>query len=306
MQKRILFIGGSGRSGSTILDRCLGAESGCVSVGEIAYIWETSFIANRYCGKYRFHEHPFWNAVFEEAKLTDMTLEQANELYQTRVNFLRLRQFFLHGFRIWPSAIQPKILHYIDVMNRLYAAIFSVSGANVIVDSSKIATHGAFLSLLSDFHTSFVHLTRDSRAVAFSWSRIKNREPGNSNESMPLIPTVRSARYWMVHNGMMHLLTRQAPQDSQLVRYEDFARTPKDTASLIFSKGGVSASLSHINGDEAHLPESHNINGNPSKFQHGVVKLKSDDVWRDAMPVRARMTATLLTFPLLLTYGYKL
>jgi hypothetical protein len=61
---KVLYIAGSGRSGSTILDNTLGQIDGFFSVGELRYIWERGLIEDRLCGcGERVHQCPFWAAA---------------------------------------------------------------------------------------------------------------------------------------------------------------------------------------------------------------------------------------------------
>src|SRR5688500_16707278 len=64
----VAYIGGSGRSGSTLLVRLLGSLDGVISVGELAYVWNYGLINNNLCGCGQpFRECDFWRAVFDEA-----------------------------------------------------------------------------------------------------------------------------------------------------------------------------------------------------------------------------------------------
>ena len=68
MRARVLFIGGWGRSGSTLLDRVLGHVPGVVSLGEVREIWVRGVIEDRPCGCDRpFSECPFWTEVGDRA-----------------------------------------------------------------------------------------------------------------------------------------------------------------------------------------------------------------------------------------------
>src|SRR3712207_200886 len=71
------------------------------------------------------------------------------------------------------------------VLERLYRAIQKVSGAAVIVDSSKRSTYAVLLSLLPFADLRVVHLVRDSRAVAYSWGRIKESPAVVGGRLMP-------------------------------------------------------------------------------------------------------------------------
>src|SRR5258706_786037 len=65
---RVLFIGGMGRSGSTLLDRMLGSAPGVVSVGELRKFWRRGVVTNELCGCGQpIRECPFWRDVAREA-----------------------------------------------------------------------------------------------------------------------------------------------------------------------------------------------------------------------------------------------
>src|SRR5207302_427627 len=60
----VLFIGGAGRSGSTLLDRLLGRRPGFVSAGEVVHLWRRGLSEDQLCGcGERFSDCPFWQKV---------------------------------------------------------------------------------------------------------------------------------------------------------------------------------------------------------------------------------------------------
>ena len=64
----VAFVGGHGRSGSTLLSRVLGAVPGFVTVGELCYLWDQGVLMDRMCGCGKsFSECEFWTAVGKEA-----------------------------------------------------------------------------------------------------------------------------------------------------------------------------------------------------------------------------------------------
>ncbi|MGH2812195.1 MAG: hypothetical protein ACRDI1_05730, partial [Actinomycetota bacterium] len=65
---RVLYIGGAGRSGSTLLDLMLGQLPGFFAAGELKYVWDRGLLRNELCGcGSSFRECPFWTAVGTEA-----------------------------------------------------------------------------------------------------------------------------------------------------------------------------------------------------------------------------------------------
>ena len=63
-QLRVVFIGGQGRSGSTLLERALGQLPDVVSVGETVHLWDRGLRDNELCGCGQpFSACPFWSEV---------------------------------------------------------------------------------------------------------------------------------------------------------------------------------------------------------------------------------------------------
>ena len=46
----ILYIGGFGRSGSTLVERCLGQLDGFCAAGELRHLWDRGVVHNQLCG----------------------------------------------------------------------------------------------------------------------------------------------------------------------------------------------------------------------------------------------------------------
>ena len=57
-------------------------------------------------------------------------------------------------------------------MGRLYRAIGEVTGARLIIDSSKVPSGAALLSH-AGVEAHLLHVVRDPRVVAYSWQRPK-------------------------------------------------------------------------------------------------------------------------------------
>ncbi len=65
---RVLFLGGLGRSGTTLLERILGELPGVTPLGEVVHLWQRGIRADEKCGcGVRFAACPFWQRVGEHA-----------------------------------------------------------------------------------------------------------------------------------------------------------------------------------------------------------------------------------------------
>ena len=67
-EPRVLFVGGLGRSGSTLLELLLAQSADVCAVGEVVHLWERALGADERCGcGERFTACPFWPRVGEHA-----------------------------------------------------------------------------------------------------------------------------------------------------------------------------------------------------------------------------------------------
>ncbi|GHE40968.1 sulfotransferase [Streptosporangium violaceochromogenes] len=65
---RVVFLGGLGRSGTTLLERLLGEVPGVAPLGEVVHLWARGVLADEPCGcREPFGRCPFWREVGERA-----------------------------------------------------------------------------------------------------------------------------------------------------------------------------------------------------------------------------------------------
>lgn len=302
----VLFIGGAGRSGSTLLDRVIGMQNGFCSVGEGHFVWKRSFEQNQLCGCGEpFHDCAFWEEVSQRAyrrATTDFDIASASRL-KAVIDGKRALGWLLLGRG--PRRFTTSFCAYADLLERLYAAVRDVSGQRVVVDSSKDARHGIVLSRMPGVELHVVHLIRDPRAVAFSWKRQRRRpEIHWKAEDMPVEGVVTSCSRWITQNALVELLSSSA-QSYHRVRYEDFLATPTETLAQILSPlDWVDADGLSLDPGALELRPSHTLSGNPMRFKKGRIQLRLDDEWKTGMAPLGRWTATAITAPLLARYGY--
>ena len=222
---KVVFVSSWSRSGSTLLDLLLGSLAGFWSAGEIRYLWDRGVVEDQLCGCGRtFGACPIWSAVREEA----FGGRRHFDVEET----LRGRE--QHRRRAPWRLLSPgggRAPHgdgrYASILARIYPALREVTGARVVVDSSKYASHGLALAAIPEVELHVVHLVRDPRAVAWSWQRIKPMpEVHWTRASMPVKSPSRSALFWMLENLAIARLARRA-RSYTLLRYEDLVADPR-------------------------------------------------------------------------------
>ena len=78
--------------------------------------------------------------------------------------------------------LQPALDEYVGYYQRTYAAISEVSGSPVVIDSSKHASLAFCLRSSPSVDLRVVHMVRDSRAVAYSWSKVVDRPEASGSQ----------------------------------------------------------------------------------------------------------------------------
>jgi hypothetical protein len=287
----------------------LGRLDGVSPVGELVHIWQRGLAENNLCGcGERFRACPFWRRVGEVAYGGWDRLD-VHEVLALKRTVDRNRYVPLMIARGLSRAYGARLGRYLGLLERLYRALQLVSGAEVVVDATKHASHAFLLRRVAGIDLRVVHLVRDSRGVAFSWTKLMRRleVPGGEALMATDHPLRMSARY-LAYNLLFHLL-RLLGVPSLLERYESLVRHPADELRRVAELAGRpagDAELGFIGDGFVDLGSSHALAGNPMRFSRGRVPLRLDEEWRRKMPLTQRLLTAGSTWPLLLRYGYLL
>jgi hypothetical protein len=303
---RIAFIGGYARTGSTLLDRLLGQVEGFVSLGELRRVWDRCFLGNQLCGcGTPFHACAFWQRVVDRAFGGFGGVDALAVLRnKTSVdNFWNIPRILSGG---WTAPYRRRMHSYQEVLRALYVAIQEESDARILIDSTKDPQHAYILRTIPGFDVRMIHLVRDSRAVAYSWRRIRQRpEIYWRQQNMARFAVTRTALAWDLTNAAAEAI-RSLGCAYTRVRYEDLVADPPCELRRIAGDLDLGpADLSFLSGRRAELRASHTVAGNPMRFEVGPVDLLPDEEWSVRMPRRDRMVVTALSWPLLVHYGYR-
>jgi hypothetical protein len=304
---KVLYIGGYGRSGSTLLVRLLGQLRGFQAVGELWNVWQRSFTDNELCGCGKpFKECEFWGAVVEEA-FGGFSAVPLDDI-RTMRGALRSQAYLLPLLypQVRTAEQQRLIQDYATILGKLYRGIHAASGGKVIVDSSKGPRYAMLLREVPDMDLRVVHLVRDSRAVVYSWQKkMIKPEVYWKATYMDRPNPVGAALNWNVTNLLTHSLHNNGA-DYVFARYEDLIASPRTDLARMARFAGEELDESALFGqaDAANLAVDHTAVGNPNRFRQGQIELRHDDEWRHKMPRSQKVLVTMLTLPLLRKYGY--
>ncbi len=312
----VLYIGGWGRSGSTLADLLVGQLDGFVSVGEVRELFLRGVLEDRRCGCGEpFSVCPFWSEVGAVA-FGGWNRDFAQQLW---LDLRRIDRGWTTPLLLSPWA-PPKFRAATErvtpALRALYGAIRKVARADVIVDSSKLPNY-ALLLRQSGIDVRVAHLVRDPRGVMYSWQKQQAR--GDIAGEVPATNAVPAAdemlRYsvpsgslrYVLYNGLTQAL-RGCALPYRRDRYEDLVARPVETLSGLAAFAGRAATPEELGWVELQPIEVnvvHTVDGNPMRLGHRSITLRLDDDWRTQLPVRDRRVVSALTAPLRLVYGYR-
>lgn len=304
-QVKVLAIIGRGRSGSTILDNILGEIDGFFSAGELHNLWKRGLVRNHACGcGQSLPTCKVWTEVLE------LTRQRLGGTLPPPESVVRWQDSLVRPSRTRKliketrEGVGPPLAEYVALLDGLYGAIAEITGARVIIDSSKRPAHAALLHLPPHISPYFVQLVRDPRAVSYSRRRVKSDV---DERVMRRDGPFRSALRWRERNREAEMVRRRHPSDSSsLLRYEDFVADPRATIAEIVKLVGESRAEIPVSSDkEVTLGENHTAAGNPSRFLRGTIRVRVDDEWVREQKAADRLVATGLSLPLLGRYGYQ-
>ena len=305
---RVLYVGGVGRSGTTVLDRMLGQVPGVCSLGEVVHLWLRGLFENDLCGCGRpFRTCEFWSEVGKEAYGGWDQLDPRGMVdLKYAVDRHRFIPFMLAP-AAWPS-FRRDLGRYSQYLSQLYRAIQKVSGASLIVDSSKHAPFAFILRQVEGVDLRIVHLIRHSNGVAYSWTKRVRRPEVTAREAyMATYGPARMAGRWVAFNLLFEGLRRLGIPTLGL-RYEDLVQEPRQALVRILRFAGHpfdQDDLGFVGDDWIELGEGHNPSGNPMRFEQGRIPFRLDEEWRRKMPADEQAAVARITAPLLRRYGYR-
>ena len=306
---KVLYIVGVGRSGSTLLERMLGAVPGSVNAGELNAIFSRVATQDQRCGCGEpFSACAFWTAVGERGVRRLGRGDRADGApAAARWSGSGTCPGWSPG--VAGAAYRRELDEYLDVHHRLYRAISAVSGAEVVVDASKSTAQLFALRRIEGLDLRVLNLVRDSRGVANSWNKSGIRKPqsadGDADGDLRPAPAGRAL-------GRAPAGVRRARARPRRTRPGCATRTSSPDPGPRSSGPCASVGLPPADGALAHVGER-SVNLEPQPRGRG----QPDPVHRrshraaarrrlalDACPRGARRVVTAVTLPQLVGYGY--
>ncbi len=285
LRRATIFVLSDVRSGSTLLDQCLGAHPEVVSLGEVhwlaAYVRQDRSLYDPVhplvctCGN-PVGECPFWMAV-------EKSLGRALDSLQLRPRFTQQKRGTGFRGRWWRLVRRfvegrPGIYKHRLVQERcagtrlardsiaLYDAVAAASGKPYCVDSSKSPFRFRVVNDLDPERSLAIVLARDYRAVVHS-----KMKRGLSLDA--------AANGWRQRMTQIATLTSDLPAARiHRLKYEQLCEDPRLELGRICDFLGLEFSERML---QRPTDDIHHIGGSPSKFDSSRVSIALDRSYED-------------------------
>lgn len=300
---KIIYIVGSGRSGSTILDLGLGSNKNITGLGEVHRL--SLDPDKRTCGCGRLiNKCNFWSKVIYD--YSDGAIKNWHELYPvTSIS----KRYKLLGY-VFPRYIDLLAVHlrskaainfllpgftnkfsYINNSFNLFESVTKITGTEYIVDSSKNVLRAKLMYICKPDNVYIIHLVRDGRSIVESAKRRLN------------IDVKESTKMWRAVNKKSELALNNVPAKRKLtIRYEDYCRFPNIILSEINNFINNNDPLFDL--DTLISEEHHQIPGNPL-LKKAIKGISLQESWKKNLSEQDLSIFGKLAGDLNKKYGYE-
>ncbi|MGH2925477.1 MAG: sulfotransferase family protein [Solirubrobacterales bacterium] len=308
---KVVFITGMGRSGSTLLELLLGRMDGWVAGGELRRYWHGEAFPDWVCGCGRpLSECVFWARVRSELREGGIPPSDSSRFLDVQRTHLRLRPAplarLLVGARRAARRRSP-LADYQLAMAQLYRAVGRAADARVVVDSSKQPPEGYLASWNPAVDLYAVHLVRDPRAVANSFSKHTENPQPDSVYRFRSHPSATAIR-WDIRQALSEaLLARRLGDRYMRLRYEDLVSDPAGAVrSIARFAHEPDPEAKFLADGRAEYEPNHTFSGSPFRLRREPIDIRLDESWRARMTPRQKALAAAPALPLMARYGYPL
>jgi hypothetical protein len=274
----VAYIGGSGRSGSTILDMMLGANSHAVSTGQLDDL-RSWMATGSYCTcGLVLSECPFWSRI----------LGSDEDLIPPPINVAGRVGKVAHTLRVLAARTHRTKAGEVEDAWMLLDALAAHSRKHVIVDSSKAALRLVRLARnAKGSRLRVIHLVRDARGFVTSQSfpTLAQSAQGTFGYTSAQ-PKWAAVLDWLAQNLLMLMVGVVAFRGRYaVITYEQMTRRPEQTLERLATHLGMTYERSML--PPLDRTDFHLIGGNSSRL--GFTELRYDDKWQSKLTAREKL-----------------
>ena len=302
-RRRVVYLAGSGHTGSTLLALLMNTHPAVASVGEVAVKPRIRHRNDAHrqkcsCGAL-VGDCGFWRRIFQQ--VNEQGLEFGPDTWTNDYRFTHplLHRVFtresshalVRAFRGWSERRLPAYRRRIGFIDRVNAAfvdaVLEATEADVFFDTSKGAVRLARLLASPEFDVRVVTLVRDVRAFAAS-----ARRRG--------VSLAEAAGTWKKDQlTIRREVAALSPDRRTLLRYEDLCADPAATLRRLCDFCGVA----HAEFPRRLFSHEHHVLGNNMRMA-GPIEVRLDQRWRAELTESDQAKAVRIAGSLHREFGY--
>lgn len=265
--RNLLYIVGSGRSGSTVIERVLNSAPQVISVGEVHALWRlpmSDLLCS--CGA-RVPACSFWQEALEVAGIGEQALERLAQLERqvVRNRYLMQLRFDLKRIRA-----DDRLSEFAALQAALMQGIGTAGAGQIVLDSSKAGPRAWVLAAHLD--PVFLHIYRGAEDVIASWRRPKYEPSTGAPMKKPGL--VEAATDWVKAEQAARSLA--GVTSLSRINYRAFASAPRETlrAALDRSLPGLVEAVDWVSPRSIRpATQYHSVLGNPDRFDRANIEI---------------------------------
>lgn len=218
---RILYIMGFGRGGSTILEVLLANNPGIFGSGELTHVFTDAVLRNVACScGTASADCAIWSKVSKRLHWTKETAAANARILRQVEHHAR---FHLVAAGLMDRAIQDS---YARINRDLFEAISEVTGADIVIDSSKYAGRALALHRAFPGRVQVISLTRSPGGLMRSFEKPQRDEQLQKS-------ALGACLYYTYVLSCLRIAAKQLGRDALRVCYEDLASNPESAICRI-------------------------------------------------------------------------
>lgn len=303
----VVYLAGTGRSGSTLVERILELHDKVASAGEFGLAWlyvmDLGIPLDDLpcpCGA-KLATCVYWMEVFERAGFDEAEVE---DLLMLQKHLCRPRNFLLYFLPVLNRKVRERVRRAARYYERFYRAVAAASDASIVVDASNLPSSALIIREIPNIRLHVKHLVRRPESYLCSWSTVKYHA-GFDNAPTDTKGPLNAALEWLFLNLMVEALRLVVPV--KRYRYERLTQSPRRSIGAMmgdvpgFAGDGEGPFVSDT---EIDLPPGHAFLGNPDRFTSGRTVIRQDERYRTDLPLKHRVLSVAVSLPLYILYGY--
>ncbi len=268
---KVIYIMGTGRSGTTIQEVLLASNPDISGVGEVTHLFTDGLLNNELCacGK-DIEQCELWSSVL---KLSGWNQDNASRLEKLFHDVTSHARFPL----VWLNWLPNRLLqNYREENMRLFSSIAELTGCQYIVDSSKYAGRALLLARLFPESVYLVCLTRSPEGLLQAF----RKTPASlaRSEQRPKHPLMTMC-YYIYTSLCFRLVLNAVSVSSVRINYEELREKPDVQLQRIANKlelgNALNNSIQALQSDSEFIV-GHIVTGNRLRKKRRVSFQKSE------------------------------